>query len=135
MELNIDNLEKWHFELTENACNQLLELVLQGHKRATSSSLESFQITGEKLPEEGSLSVITDWQDNPRCVVRTKRVLILPYKDIGFELARLEGEDESLASWQASHERFFKEEGHLLGYQFSPDMKVVFEEFEVVSVI
>lgn len=27
--MNIDNLEKWHFELTEGACNYLLDLVLK----------------------------------------------------------------------------------------------------------
>ena len=133
--MNIKGLEKWKFEITEQASNYLLELVLQGRKKATSSSLDSFQLTSEKLPEEGSLSVITDWDDKPRCVVRTKRVLILPYKDIDWKLAKLEGEDESLASWQSSHESFFKEEGRLLGYQFSHDMKVVFEEFEVIEIL
>ncbi|MGN0403445.1 MAG: ASCH domain-containing protein [Acetatifactor sp.] len=80
---NIDNLEKWHFELTENACN----------------------------------------------------VRILPYKDITFDIAKLEGEDDTLESWRNNHEVFFREEGKELGYEFTEDMEVIFEEFEVVEIL
>lgn len=47
----------------------------------------------------------------------------------GYEL---EGEDDTLESWRAGHIRFFKEEGNELGYEFSNDMPVVFEDFEIV---
>ena len=47
-------------------------------------------------------------------------------------IVKLEGEDDSLESWQKSHKRFFEEEGKELGYEFSEDMLVIFEEFEVV---
>ncbi len=133
--MNIEDLEKWHFEMTEKACNDLLDLVLQGKKKATSSSAAAFRIKGEEIPEEGSFSVITDWDGSPRCVVRTVRVRRLPYKDIGFDIAVLEGEDSSLASWRENHEKFFRAEGEELGYTFTEDMEVIFEEFEVVEVI
>lgn len=133
--MNIENLEKWHFELTEKACNSLLDLVLKGQKRATSSSLAAFELVDETMPKEGELSVITDWDGNPRCVVRTKKLHILPYEEITYDLAKLEGEDETLDSWKRSHERFFTREGEMLGYHFSPQMPVVFEEFEVVEVL
>ena len=133
--MELDGLEKWHFELTEKACNELLDLVLQGKKRATSSSLAGFRAEDTAVPEEGELSVITDWDGHPRCVIRTTKVRVIPYKDIPFGLARLEGEDDTLASWRKKHEAFFREEGKLLGYSFSEDMEVVFEEFEVVETI
>lgn len=133
--MNIENLEKWHFELTEKACNTLLDLVLKGQKRATSSSLAAFELGDETIPKEGELSVITDWDGNPRCVVRTKKVHILPYEEITYDLAKLEGEDETLDSWKRSHECFFTREGEMLGYHFSPQMPVVFEEFEIVEVL
>ena len=63
--MNIDNLEKWHFELTENACDYLLGLVLNGKKRATASSLWAYQIEGEKIPKEDAIGVITYWYGNP----------------------------------------------------------------------
>ncbi|MBQ4004815.1 MAG: ASCH domain-containing protein [Firmicutes bacterium] len=133
--MKLDGLEKWHFELTETACNELLELVLKGKKRATSSSLAGYLAEGTAVPKEGELSVITDWDGHPRCVIRTTKVRVIPYKDIPFRLARLEGEDDTLASWRKKHEAFFREEGKSLGYSFSEDMEVVFEEFEVVETI
>ena len=114
--MNIDNLEKWHFELTEKACNYLLDLVLIGKKRATSSSLKGFQLEGG-MPKIGDLSVITDWEGNPRCVIKTTNIRIIPYKDITFDIARLEGEDDNLDSWRANHEKFFTEEGKEIGYE------------------
>lgn len=132
--MNIDNLEKWHFEITESACNYLLDLVLKGKKRATSSAYEGYE-DDEEMPKVGELSVITDWDGNPRCVIKTTNIIILPYKDITFDLAKLEGEDDNLDSWRKNHEHFFKEEGLELGYEFNENMKVIFEEFEVVEII
>ena len=132
---DIDKLEHWHFELTENACNQLLDLVLAGKKRATSSSLLSYRMEGEEIPKAGDLSVITDWDGVPRCVVMTTAVRVMRYGDITFSIAKLEGEDDSLESWRRSHERFFRAEGKELGYSYSEDLDVVFEEFEVVKVL
>ena len=131
--MNIENLEKWHFELTEGACNNLLDLVLKGQKKATASSVLGYQIEGEEIPKEGNLSVITDWDGNPRCVIKTTRVRIIPYKDITFDIAKLEGEDDTLESWRKNHEKFFTEEGKDLGYKFSEEMEVIFEEFEVIE--
>jgi len=65
-------------------------------------------------------------------VIETKSVRILPFREVTFDLAGQEGEDEDLASWRAGHERFFTAEGAALGYQFSRDMPVAFETFEVV---
>ena len=131
--MNIENLEKWHFELTEGACNYLLDLVLKGQKKATASSVLGYQIEGEEIPKEGNLSVITDWDGNPRCVIKTTRVRIIPYKDMTFDIAKLEDEDDTLESWRKNHEKFFTEEGKDLGYKFSEEMEVIFEEFEVIE--
>ena len=133
--MNIDNLEKWHFEMNEKACNYLLDLVLKGKKRATSSSFDGFKCSEEEIPRAGDLSVITDWNGNPGCIIRTTNVLVIPFKDITFEIAKKEGEDDNLDSWRKNHIEFFKEEGKELGYQFNENMKVVFEEFEVIEII
>ena len=132
--MNIDNLEKWHFEVTEKACNELLNLVLIGKKKATSSSFDAYKLSNEELPKIGDLSVITDWDSNPACVIKTTNIIILPFKDITFDLAKKEGEDTNLESWRKNHITFFKNEGKELGYVFNKDMKVVFEEFEVIEI-
>ena len=132
---DIAALEHWHFEMSEGPANYLLGLVLEGKKRATASSLRGYEIEGEPLPQEGALSVITWWDGTPGCVIRTTRVRVIPYRDITFDIAKLEGEDDDLASWQRHHQAFFEAEGRELGYAFSQDMPVIFEEFEVVRVL
>jgi uncharacterized protein YhfF len=69
---------------------------------------------------------------NPRCIVRVNQVTILPFREMAWELARREGEDDTLESWKTGHRKFFSAEGQTLGYEFNEDMLVVFEEFDVV---
>ena len=51
----------FHFELTEKWANALLALVISGRKKATCSSLRSYEIDGEPLPQPGVLHIVTDW--------------------------------------------------------------------------
>lgn len=133
--MEISNLETWHFEITEGAANYLLGLVLEGKKRATASSLWGYEIEGCPIPRIGDMSVITYWDGTPGCVIKTTNVRIIPYREITYDIAKLEGEDDTLESWQRNHKRFFTEEGKELGYTFSEDMPVIFEEFEIVEVL
>lgn len=133
--MDISRLEHWHFGHTKEEANALLSLVLEGKKTATASSMPAYEISGEALPAVGEKSVITDGEGVPRCVVHTTRVQVRPYREIPFALARLEGEDETLASWRAHHSAFWTAEGARRGYVFSPEMRVVFEEFEVVEIL
>ena len=123
-------LECFHFDNNERSANELLALVLSGKKRATASSLYAYP-EGEH-PKPGNLSIVTDWDGNPRCVIETRNVQILPFREMTFEICSREGEDECLETWQAGHKRFFTQDGEEMGYLFSEDMPVVFEDFEVV---
>ena len=122
----------FHFELTERWANELLGLVLSGKKRATASSLISFEIENEPLPGPGDLSIVTDWAGEPRCVIETTCVTVLPFNAMTFDICSREGEDECLETWVDGHRRFFTAEGNEMGYEFCEDMPVVFEDFEVV---
>lgn len=133
--MNWDELPQWHFEITQGASDYLLGLVLEGKKRATASSLWGYEIEGDPVPKAGDRSVITFWDGTPGCVVETTRVRILPFREIDFDIAKLEGEDETLDSWRKNHIEFFTEEGKELGYAFTEDMPVIFEEFEVVEIL
>jgi len=75
---------------------------------------------------------ITDWDGMPHCVIRITAVTILPFNEVTFDIAKREGEDECLETWQEGHRRFFKEDGEIEGYEFSEDMPVVFQDFEAV---
>lgn len=125
-------LESFHFEMSEHLANTLLDLVLKGQKKATASSLSYYQIMNDRIPREGHYSIITDWDGTPHCVIKTTKITILPFKNITYEICKREGEDETLSSWQIGHEKFFRAEGKELGYEFSEDMQVLFEDFEVV---
>lgn len=133
--MDINSLNKWHFEITEDAANYLLRLVLEGKKRATASSLWAYEMTNEPIPKVGEISVITYWDGTPGCAIKTTTVRIIPYCEITYDIARLEGEDDTLESWQKNHTKFFTAEGKELGYIFSEKMPVVFEEFEVLEIL
>ncbi|MGN0688729.1 MAG: tRNA (guanosine(37)-N1)-methyltransferase TrmD [Oscillospiraceae bacterium] len=123
--------EVFRFEMSECRANELLRLVMRGKKRATSSSLAAYDTEGDKLPVRGQYSIVTDRDGVPRCVIRTTAVRVLPFREVTFELASKEGEDASLEDWQRSHEEFFSEEGKELGYEFTWDMPVIFQEFRL----
>lgn len=59
---------------------------------------------------------------------------ILPFKDMTFDICKREGEDETLESWQRGHIRYYTAEGKQLGYEFTEDLPIVFEDFKVVYV-
>ena len=122
----------WSFGATPEHAEELLALVLEGTKTATSSALWDFDAEDEPLPEPGLLSIILDGTGRPRALLVTTEVRTVPFAEVDAEHARLEGEgDRSLAYWREAHERFFTEHaGHDRG--FSPDMPVVLERFEVL---
>lgn len=123
----------WNFDNNEKDANELVELVLKGQKKATASSLWVSESDGEPVPKKGELSIITDWNGNARCIIQTKTVTILPFKDVGEEFARTEGEgDGSLEYWRIVHRRYFEQECRHIGKTFTEDMPVICEEFEVV---
>ena len=84
------------------------------------------------MPKVGDYSIVTDWDGNPKCVIQTTTVQTIPYSEMTFDVCKREGEDENLESWRKGHQKFFTEEGKEMGYEFSEDMLIVFEDFQVV---
>ena len=133
--MDITNLEKWHFENDEESCNYILSLVLNGKKRATPSSLPAYQLTGEAIPQAGEVSVITYWNGTPACVIKTTNVRIIRFCDMTYDIAKLEGENETIEEWRETHSAFWIDEGKRKGYVFSDEMSIVFEEFEMMEML
>jgi uncharacterized protein YhfF len=122
-----------HFCDTEDCANSLAELVKKGIKRGTTSLLRWYEPGGEPLPVAGDLNVITDWNGIDQCITRTVKVTLLPFRDVGEELAFIEGEgDKSLDHWRKAHISFFTRELKAINLEFTEDMMVVFEEFEMI---
>lgn len=114
------------------AASWLAELTLAGRKRATTSCLEAYRTEGEALPERGELSVVTDGKGEPKCVIETTEVTVLPFGEVTWALCSREGEDECIETWRETHRRIFTEEGRRLGYDFTDETRVVFEDFRVI---
>jgi uncharacterized protein YhfF len=49
-----------------------------------------------------------------------------------FDICSREGEDECLETWKDGHRRFFTLDAAEMGYEFTEDALVVFEDFAVV---
>ncbi|MDL2327809.1 ASCH domain-containing protein [Ruminococcaceae bacterium OttesenSCG-928-A11] len=120
------------FGIGEAMVTELLGLVLAGKKRATASALPACQAEGLAPPAPGDYSVVVDHAGNPACVIQTTAVAIQPFSAVRWEQAKREGEDENLAGWRANHIKYFTMEAEVLGFTFSEEMPVVFEDFDVV---
>lgn len=122
--------EAWAFGVDAEL---LAHLVVIGEKTATASAYPLYALEGEPLPAEGDYSVILDAGGNAVCVIQTQRVTVVPFNEVTAAHAYQEGEgDRSLAYWREVHEAFFTECLREVGQSFTPDMKVVCEEFLVV---
>lgn len=113
--------------------DELARLTRDGIKTATASAYPMYELDGEPIPAAGEYSVIL-WADgSAACIIRTEKVCVTPYEDVSAQHAYKEGEgDRSLSYWRSVHEEFFCKELHSVGMEFSEDMDVVCEEFEVV---
>jgi uncharacterized protein YhfF len=125
--------EAFAFGDSDAMADELGQLVVAGTKRATASSVWSFEAEGRAPPRPGDLSVVTDAAGRPMCIIETVQVDVLPFDDVSAEFAAIEGEgDGSLAYWREAHIGFFTRECERLGRRFDHRMPVVCEQFRVV---
>ena len=83
--------------------------------------------------QEGTFDVILDSQDQAVCIVEVTKVSVQPFHQVSADHAYKEGEgDKSLAYWRQVHEEVFTEWMSEAGLTFTPDSKVVLEEFRKV---
>ena len=129
---NLPVAEDFCFDINEKSANDLLALVLSRKKTATSSALPAYEADGSDLPEVGGLSIVTDFDLRPYCVIETTKLTRIRFCDMTFDTCRREGEDECLETWREKHIRFFTEDAGATGYEFSDDMIVLFEDFRMI---
>lgn len=111
----------------------LAKLVLYGQKTATTSSYPLYALENEPLPQVGEYNIILDGNDEAICITKTTKVYRTLFKDVSARHAYLEGEgDRSLAYWRKVHQAFFTAELAEVKLDFTPELEVVCEEFEVV---
>ncbi len=113
--------------------DELAGLVVAGTKRATGMLLRDVEVVGYAMPAPGSLWVVTDASNTPRCVCRTTEVRVGPLSSVDAQFAWDEGEgDRTLEDWLDGHTRYFQRQAAREGFEFSPDIPMIFERFEVV---
>lgn len=121
-----------NFEAKGFVGDELISLVLSGQKTALFSSFATFAIDQEPLPVSGELYIILDRADNPVCVIELESVNIIPFNEVTWGMAQKEGEDENLESWREKKRQYLEDEGAILGFDFSMDIKLVYQTFKVV---
>ena len=125
-----DEIDAWAFGVDADF---LADLVLKGEKTATASAYDLYALEDEPLPQEGKFDVILDSQNQAVCIVEITKVSVQPFNQVSAQHAFKEGEgDKSLAYWRQVHEDFFTDCLGEAGLTFTPDSKVVLEEFRKV---
>lgn len=109
-----------------------IALILSGRKTAFFTSFPSLSIDGEPVPVSGELYLVLDRAGNPRCVIELESVNIVPFCDVTWEMAKREGEDENLEKWREKYRGYLEDEGAVVGFDFSPDIRMVYQVFRVV---
>ena len=107
--------------------------MLKGEKTATASAYDLYAVDNDPLPQEGIFDVVLDSQDQAVCIVEVTKVSVQPFHQVSADHAYKEGEgDKSLAYWRQVHEEVFTEWMSEAVLTFTPDSKVVLEEFRKV---
>lgn len=111
----------------------LAALVLAGKKTATSTPWPLFEEGLEAVPKVGDYSIILNSRGEAVCILRTTRLTLCPFSEVGAGHAAREGEgDLSLSYWRKVHREVFCEMLAEAGLPFQPAMPVLCEEFEKV---
>lgn len=125
-----DEIDAWAFGVDADF---LADLVLKGEKTATASAYDLYALEDEPLPQEGKFDVILDSQNQAVCIVEITKVSVQPFNQVSAQHAFKEGEgDKTLAYWRQVHEACFAEWLREAGLTFTPESKVVLEEFRKV---
>ena len=117
----LNKLDRWTFGID---VDRLANLVLDGKKSATTSLYEL-----DNVPKIGDISVLTDSKNNSMCIVKAKKVIVTQFKNITWDLAKLEGENTSLDEWRKNHINYFNK----VDSNFNENTMVIFEVFEVIK--
>jgi uncharacterized protein YhfF len=135
---SIGNHDAVSYVFAEHFCNdkpsadKLYQLAISGKKRATTGSIWAYEYDKEPMLKAGDLTILTNYDETRACVLKTKSVVVKKFKEITEEDARIEGEgDSSLEYWRRVHIEYFEEECKRIGREFSEEMPVAFEEFEI----
>lgn len=109
-----------------------IAMILSGQKKAIFSALSSYLIDSEPLPLSGECYIVFDRAQNPLCIIETEEVEIVPFNQVTWEMAQKEGEDNNLEEWKEKQRDYLETEAEIVGFNFTEDLKLVYQTFNVV---
>ncbi|MTW86757.1 ASCH domain-containing protein [Virgibacillus dakarensis] len=113
----------------------LAQLVIDGIKTATCSGYIFYKLENESLPTTEDYGIILNSYNKPVAIIKTVEVTLTPMNEVTEEFAIAEGEgDRTYQYWWKAHETFFRSELNAIGREFTEDMLLVCERFELVDV-
>lgn len=126
------DFDVWHFGDNRELADRLVELVLDGRKRATAAL--AWEADGEETPPRpGDISLVTNFDGEPKCFIRYTDIVVLPFDQVDEDFAFEEGEgDGSLDYWRAAHWAFFSRYCATIGREPDMEMPVICKRFEVL---
>ncbi len=125
--------QTWYFGNSSEMALVLAELVIAGTKTATASLVDANILEPEKSPIDDGYSVVTSFEGEPMCVIRTAEIRHLPFHAVDEAFAYDEGEDDrTLSSWRDGHSRYFTAEAAELGLTFDEDSLICCERFRLL---
>jgi len=115
--------------------DELAQLIIDGKKTATCSAHVLYEINNEILPVVGLYTIVLNSKNDPVAIIRTSEVQIIKMNEVPEELAIAEGEgDLTYEYWWNGHKKYFTLELKEHGIEFTDDMLLVFERFELINV-
>ncbi|MCH4008195.1 ASCH domain-containing protein [Companilactobacillus sp.] len=121
------------FEGDVKTNNELANLIKDGVKTGTSSALDLYALSGEKMPKAGDYIIILDGQQQPVCIILELEVKSYPLMEVSDQHAYNEGEGpRTLEYWRQVHIDFFKKEYAAYNQPFNDNIPVLCETFQVV---
>ena len=113
--------------------DELAQLIIDGKKTATCSAYALYEIGNEPLPATDKYTIVLNNQNQPVGIIKITDVIIIRMNEVSNELALAEG-GLTFEYWWDEHKLAFTEDLAGVGLEFSEDMLLVFERFEVIDV-
>ena len=113
--------------------DELGALVVSGIKTGTCSALWEWEAEGNPIPDVGLITIVLNGTSDPICIIETTEVTQRRFNEVNEDFARSEGEgDRTLRYWREAHTTYFSRVLPKIGKQFSEDMPLVCERFQVI---
>ncbi len=123
----------WYFGNTPELAVELGRLVIAGKKVATASLAAINKAKPEEAPIPDGYSVVTDYDGDPLCVIKTVEIHHLPFEEVDDQFAADEGEgDQTLEYWRSVHRQYFQSEAAEIEVLFDERSTICCERFKLL---